>query len=594
MENDDPARALVLVQRALDMLGSSGNTKLQMRAHVRRCWVTALTSAKDVEKLVGAIPKDLFTDRAAAIELRMCSAYAQNELKQGVEAAQQFNRAVEDARTLGESRTLVRALMLRGEMSASRGAVADALADLRLAYEMASRLQLDVESRYVLGAIANLYSDSHVKEYDRAIEYYLLQLQANQKANNAAGISTVLFNLGSTYELKGDLDKAKSYLNQALEMERARGDPGSIASTLHALGVVFGKAGQLNEALATLNEAMVMARKAGDEDMQNAIRLSTGVALRRAGRFAAAAPELDQAHAYYSRQENLRYLERIEDERAQVRAGLGQWNLAYESRSAQLKHQAELEKRQREETASRLRVQFDTEKKDQENKTLKVENELRGQALESASRIRWLQTAVLFLVVIILGVLAAFFVRQARTAAQLRVMALTDELTGLSNRRAVMLTAQGQFANALATQQNLGCLVLDIDLFKKVNDTYGHDVGDVVLRRVSAACVAAKRSQDSLGRTGGEAFTAFLPGSSLAGTLEVAERLRAAVQSLDLRDVDPNLRATISIGVSQLDPHDERLEQLIKRADEALYQSKEAGRNRVSAKLAEPAAERVS
>ncbi|HWP07304.1 MAG TPA: diguanylate cyclase, partial [Polyangiaceae bacterium] len=156
--------------------------------------------------------------------------------------------------------------------------------------------------------------------------------------------------------------------------------------------------------------------------------------------------------------------------------------------------------------------------------------------------------------------------------------ALTDALTGLPNRRAVELELTKAFARAERGGGPLCVALLDVDHFKRVNDTFGHATGDAVLKRVASALDEAKRLTDTIGRWGGEEFIAVLP-VPLDGGATFCERVRRRIASLTHEGVG---RVTISIGVAELAPK-ETPEALLGRADERLYAAKSKGRDRVEA-----------
>jgi diguanylate cyclase (GGDEF)-like protein len=159
--------------------------------------------------------------------------------------------------------------------------------------------------------------------------------------------------------------------------------------------------------------------------------------------------------------------------------------------------------------------------------------------------------------------------------------ASTDPLTGLPNRRYF-----DEFSSLLAGRRRSGdaiaVLMIDIDKFKGLNDTYGHPVGDVVLRSVAGAITAAVRDHDVPARIGGEEFAVLLrnPGPTVA--LEVGERVRQAVRELDLAHVGvPGV--SVSVGVANATGPDEPIQKVLDRADQALLRAKRGGRNRVIA-----------
>ncbi len=154
--------------------------------------------------------------------------------------------------------------------------------------------------------------------------------------------------------------------------------------------------------------------------------------------------------------------------------------------------------------------------------------------------------------------------------------AQSDPLTGLANRRAMT-----QLLELLEqTGQPYAVLALDIDHFKRVNDTFGHDAGDVALREIAAILQENSRSGDLACRAGGEEFTLILPDAEQATAAAIAERIRA---SIEVREVPTVGRLTVSIGVACQQPGTETAEAVLKQADERLYRAKEGGRNRVEA-----------
>jgi two-component system cell cycle response regulator len=169
--------------------------------------------------------------------------------------------------------------------------------------------------------------------------------------------------------------------------------------------------------------------------------------------------------------------------------------------------------------------------------------------------------------------------------ARLEALSNTDPLTGLANRRCLERRLTDEIARARRHGVALTAVALDIDHFKKVNDTHGHDMGDIVLRNVARAMAEGLRSNDLAARPGGEEFLLILPHTDLAGGIAMAERVRARLERLPHVGPGATLRVTASFGVScttstRTVPTGE---ELLARADQALYDAKRSGRNRVTA-----------
>ncbi|GAA5786740.1 hypothetical protein GCM10007860_11470 [Chitiniphilus shinanonensis] len=172
--------------------------------------------------------------------------------------------------------------------------------------------------------------------------------------------------------------------------------------------------------------------------------------------------------------------------------------------------------------------------------------------------------------------------RELRKANErLAEMATTDELTGVANRREWQRHSAEAMMLARRTDEPLSVLMLDLDHFKMINDTYGHLIGDLVLRAVCHACEGALRATDHFGRWGGEEFAVLLPNTAGLEAAQVAEKLRAAAAAAWVDHNERRVQVTISVGATTLQPDDTTLDDLIKRADDALYAAKRAGRNRV-------------
>lgn len=157
-----------------------------------------------------------------------------------------------------------------------------------------------------------------------------------------------------------------------------------------------------------------------------------------------------------------------------------------------------------------------------------------------------------------------------------------DGLTGAYNRRFLEETLQREYSRVRRYSGTLSLVMVDLDYFKRINDTHGHLAGDEVLRSVVRNLNGVLREADWVGRYGGEEFAVILPQTDLKGATVVAERLRAAVAAKPVTVGDIILNVTASLGVASWDAELTTHEQLIQRADQALYQSKAGGRNRVT------------
>lgn len=210
-----------------------------------------------------------------------------------------------------------------------------------------------------------------------------------------------------------------------------------------------------------------------------------------------------------------------------------------------------------------------------------------GQVLLSLDQPRWLEYGLPFAtafcsIVVTIG-LADLSLRARRERDMAHHLADHDALTGLLNRRALVARLHESVAQARPQHQPLALIFLDMDHFKSVNDRYGHQTGDACLRAVAAAIADELRPTDSLGRYGGEEFVALLPATTHEQAMAVGERIRRSIESLHVHARGNSLQTTISMGVASLTGPADTADDLIARADAALYRAKTQGRNCVVA-----------
>lgn len=161
-----------------------------------------------------------------------------------------------------------------------------------------------------------------------------------------------------------------------------------------------------------------------------------------------------------------------------------------------------------------------------------------------------------------------------------KYLSMTDELTGLSNRRCFDSSFEKEFLRAKRYNNKLTLVIFDIDFFKQVNDTYGHQCGDYILKQVSNAALQTFRKTDSVFRFGGEEFTVLLTETDIEKAIIPLERFRKTVETLNLSYQNQPIHITVSIGAFQLNDNIFSKEEFLQKADEALYEAKNSGRNK--------------
>ncbi len=166
---------------------------------------------------------------------------------------------------------------------------------------------------------------------------------------------------------------------------------------------------------------------------------------------------------------------------------------------------------------------------------------------------------------------------------ELSYQANTDELTGILNRRSFTRYLEHAFKNAKIRSEPFSLIIIDIDFFKDINDTYGHMVGDEILKSLSQLMESSFRTSDKVCRWGGEEFAILLPSTGMNNAKNVAEKIRNKVENCSYQVKEKSISYTISLGVSESLVIDENIDKIINRADKALYKAKDSGRNCVKA-----------
>lgn len=194
----------------------------------------------------------------------------------------------------------------------------------------------------------------------------------------------------------------------------------------------------------------------------------------------------------------------------------------------------------------------------------------------------WLAMSLYFpLVILVVGALIGLSLHRERMVRALRHDAEFDSLTNVLNRKALFLRADGEIAAARKSGNNVALLLFDLDHFKMINDSYGHQAGDAVLERFSELVQTRLRKTDLFGRIGGEEFVAVLPNVDGEDARRIADMLRMAVDELTVGYSGEEISVSVSIGVADATGKTAALDSLMKMADQALYGAKRRGRNQV-------------
>ena len=447
---------------------------------------------------------------------------------------------------------------------------------LTMAYnllELAPEFPLE---RNVLNSLASLYYSS--EQYALASDYYHKLVKMDEASGDDEALAVSLYNLAHVVASLQQFTEAEQFLQRSLELSRTLQDHSGVAYAEKALGVNAQAAGHLPQAQMYLSSALIGFTTLGDTAQHAAV-------LRNLADVELALFQPEAAINHY--QEAIPMLQSTQLTSGLIRAyrGLSQ---AFEAVSdlpnaLSMQHQyADLlqNELQQQSLAStqQLREQLDLRRYVDSNNRLEQQTSAQQAELDNNKRILQLQLIALALTVTLVGVLSYMFMRSSQIAHRMRTLATTDELTGLLNRRAIMDRGNQEWQRADRYQETPSCLVLDVDHFKSINDTWGHAKGDEVLKLITSSLSDMLRQTDYLGRIGGEEFLLITAHTNLQHAQVLAERIRKRVSEIETWDMGGR-RLTISIGIATFNKQ-QSFEHCVQLADKALYHAKRTGRDR--------------
>lgn len=398
-----PEQGLAELDGLLAEMAAGPASALHAEALMHRCNAGL---GVDAAAMLPIAERGLVMDTLASLPVRagllVCRGYAHETAGRMDLALVDYTRSAELAEQAGDRSAMAQAKVLRGEILHYQGSYADAIEQMQTAYRIYLELDNAAQQRYVLNATANLYADARVGEYDKALELYRQVLASHEAEQRTQEIATAEFNIASTLERKGDLAGALEHFQRSLRLTRELGDPSEVADVERATAVVLLKLKRPQRALPLLEAALRQFEAEANPTKIAHTRLTRGSVLAALGQVQPALADLEASQAWYEQNDNPRFLERIHLEKAELLAAAGQWQRAYAERMTAVALGERLAAQLREEQSARLRTQFDSERRDQENAALRREQELSAQALAAAARVRTLQTTLIVLAALIL------------------------------------------------------------------------------------------------------------------------------------------------------------------------------------------------
>jgi diguanylate cyclase (GGDEF)-like protein len=472
----------------------------------------------------------------------------------------------------------IQALVKSAEELLARNRYDEAAAVLTTAYDLAGDPVHSPAARNVLNSLANLHYNTGQMEL--AERYFQDLVTLDTLNDDLPALAVTLFNLGHVAASGQRFTEAEGYFRRSLELSLALGDASGTAYTRKALGVNAQARGDGVTARTYLEEALATFTTLGDTGQRAAVLRNLGDIERELGNPALAVDHYLEALPVLGESGQNTPLLRTYRGLSLAFEQLGEWEQALSAQRAYTGLLQTTLEQQGSDSTQRLQIELDTRRYADDNQRLHDLSAEQEQELAQGAQVQRLQLLVLMLAGALLLLVLGMNRRNRNLARRMHTLANTDELTKLLNRRAIMEHGTREWHRTLRTGEAFTCMVLDLDHFKAINDSFGHATGDTVLRVLADILAAISRQSDAIGRVGGEEFLLFAAGADARHALGLAERIRARVEQAEVAELGSR-RLTISIGLA-CRGRQTSLEELIKHADKALYQAKLNGRNRTS------------
>ena len=480
------------------------------------------------------------------------------------------------------------ALIAIGSINLTTVNLVEALDYFTQAYRLAQQQQesgMDAVAPHIASFIALVYE---AQEKSRsAIPYFEESARYYRQTDNQVELSNSLYGLGLAYGKIHQLDKAVDYFNESMAISVEIGDKQGEAYTTQALFDVLLSSNdehsseQLAQLMPMLDEAIDTFRQSNNVHLQVGTLLIKAKWLERNALLEQAFEVIEQLETLMAEHDITLQKATILSLKAKLLADSGDYATAYQT--LQSARQEEIKRRQEtdEERFQQLRAGFELDQKEYENRLLAETNARQTAELAINKRDQTIVALVIAVLVVLFFAIVFMYFSIKRQHQQLEKLAQTDELTGLYNRRQTFLLLEREKKLAVRQNQPLSVAIADLDDFKYINDTYGHQVGDEVLRHVGERIKRDFRNTDIIGRIGGEEFLFVFPAAACE---EVAVALRQFMDECKALPATlaayPDIRVAFSMGLVNAKDQ-ESVTHTLARADNLMYQAKASGKDQV-------------
>ena len=416
-------------------------------------------------------------------------------------------------------------------------------------------------------------------DYSQALALNQEKLDWDSEHGSTMALSVSRFMRGQILNVMGNYDAAIAEFEKARTFSASLGDQQGIAFVDQRVCEAHIELGQLAAAQRECSNALRIFKESGSADSLKETQVLQARIYLGIGYPDLALATMNQVLDHRGEDVAPRIVGSMYEWRARASAALKNYKDAYADLQEYVTRYAAANNAERIRQSGALRARFETDREIERNSSLKRALESsQEESSRQAQQLRW-NTVVAVAAVAIIALLVYFLVANRRYRIQLVKLASQDALTGLPNRRRTLELAMAALDHSKATGRPLTLALIDMDHFKDINDRCGHAAGDHVLQEFARAGREALRETDLLGRWGGEEFLLLMPDTPVELAVASLERLRTLVFGIHLPPTGSDLKVSLSAGLASFDETVKSLEDLIARADAALYRAKNDGRD---------------
>lgn len=464
------------------------------------------------------------------------------------------------------------------------------LSDLQETYIEAFALQDDLLVGVINENYGAIYGFMH--EYEKSIEYYQKAITIYQRLGYRAHIAEAIYGIASTYRYWKKYDLAIEHFKRYQDVINYTPNNDITFFAFYGLGMTLAEKGDCNEAINIINQALELN---GDPDYNAELYKRKAQCLLAKNQVADAQASLNLASDIFNSLPELagtRWQLEVIKIAADIAYNQGDVDKAYQLSTSYYQQYSKLIKTSYSERLANLRVSLELEQKNIEIAFLQQRSQVQKLEMEKERQLNKNQQYLIFFVVLIVIVGLIVGLIQRKNNKKVYALSITDPLSNLYNRRYIFDFLTSRLDTNTNPRPQLSIVLLDIDNFKEINDKYGHPFGDYVIKKVAEIGQGTLRSEDIMGRVGGEEFLCVLSRIDAVQTLRIAKRLLKNIEQFNFDKVNEDdhneVNVTVSIGIAHTEYlNDEKFDlvdsaTLYNQADQALYHAKYLGKNTVA------------